>query len=670
MHISASQGLTISPVAGKIAPMQHVLSRTVDPRIGIITALPDELSAVRAVLNEHKREDKPGTGAGRTYWIARVKSLYGDPYQVVIALADMGTNVATYRASRLLEHFPKVEALIMCGIAFGIPNFAVPAECPRLGDVVVSNWRGVVQYDFTTRGGGAGGVLGVINESPRPPSSWLLEAVQILKSDESLGHRPWEELIHDSLSRLKQISLTWTRPDDDTDRLIDPSNPEKVLQLSDDSERRKHQPRIFQGPIASANTLLKDPKYRDELSNHFGVKAGEMEGAGVADATWLHGIGYLVVRGICDYADYQKTKLWQKYAAVAAAAYVRALLESLPSAAPGPVPTVSTVTTDASVLRLKTLEELVRADAVIAETVRCYQQDIQRVHEKIDLMVFLKHLHDMLHDFYLSSYRFVLTQAKRAMHRPESVVWGNVKNPALNDLASLISRLEAVVGEGAPSPAEAGWVARLRQGFESLRGAVTDADESRLIEANNTLSRVLRFEPSRLAREADTVVKYLQLRNLSESLYNVLAALSRLNVPEAEILVVKRGLTDLADFGQGIEQATAEHSAWQTLDEELRRVDEGRVYKTRAFAKEWPFLRNEVHHLLAGAEDPESQQIRNDCRLLTDDLVSKKPVKEPLESLRRLIINRFIAVDKNLKKWCEELRHLRDPLGMILGSLR
>jgi nucleoside phosphorylase len=60
------------------------------------------------------------------------------------------------------------------------------------------------------------------------------------------------------------------------------------------------------------------------------VKAIEMEGAGVADATWAASLpGYLVVRGICDYCDENKGDAWQPYAAVAAAAVTRAILEGL-----------------------------------------------------------------------------------------------------------------------------------------------------------------------------------------------------------------------------------------------------------------------------------------------------------------------------------------------------
>ena len=60
---------------------------------------------------------------------------------------------------------------------------------------------------------------------------------------------------------------------------------------------------------------------RDALGRKYGVRAIEMEGAGIADATWNHEAGYLVIRGISDYCDSTKGDDWQKYAAVVAAAH-------------------------------------------------------------------------------------------------------------------------------------------------------------------------------------------------------------------------------------------------------------------------------------------------------------------------------------------------------------
>lgn len=51
----------------------------------------------------------------------------------------------------------------------------------------------------------------------------------------------------------------------------------------------------------------------------------EMEAVGL-----MNDFKCLVIRGICDYADSHKNKLWQPYAAAVAAAYATELLSVIP----------------------------------------------------------------------------------------------------------------------------------------------------------------------------------------------------------------------------------------------------------------------------------------------------------------------------------------------------
>lgn len=92
---------------------------------------------------------------------------------------------------------------------------------------------------------------------------------------------------------------------------------------------RALEPYLFSGKIASSNTVLKDPRKRDKLKKEHDAYAIEMEASGIADTTWEAGIGYFVVRGISDYCDSHKNNIWHKYAALAAAAYTRALIEKV-----------------------------------------------------------------------------------------------------------------------------------------------------------------------------------------------------------------------------------------------------------------------------------------------------------------------------------------------------
>lgn len=289
--------------------------------IGIVTALPKECAAVRLMLENEARWSVPGEGAGRDYYVGEVPAVGGGTHHVVIALLpDTGNNNAAIRASQLLNHFPSVRHVIMCGIAGGVPRRGDVEHDVRLGDIVVSNRNGVVQYDL-------------IKERPdrthehiyppRPPGAELLGAVRHLLTEEELGRHPWEAFL-----ARGQVMRHGSRPADNLDAQGE------LIEYPPDRERKQGLPRVFHGTIAAANNLLRNSEHRDYLSRTFAVKAVEMESSGIADATWTDSAGYLVVRGICDYCDERKGDLWQGAAAVAAAAYVRALIESMPGALP------------------------------------------------------------------------------------------------------------------------------------------------------------------------------------------------------------------------------------------------------------------------------------------------------------------------------------------------
>ena len=291
-----------------------------EPVIGIITALEKEYVAVKAVFEQGRDVKKKGVGAGRRYWLTDIKDSEGNLQKVAVTLADMGNNIAAIRATNMLNHYPTVQSIIMCGIAGGVPHPTKGEDHVRLGDIVVSNKKGIVQYDFDKEYQN----FTEIRAMPVPASAELIEAAKYLRSNEMLGQRPWEYIIVQALQRLN-----WQRPPQETDLLYSPVPKDEIICHPEDSERHEDQPRIFLGAIGSANKLLKNPQKRDLLRDQFGVKAIEMEASGVADATWNHRTGYLVVRGICDYCDTHKSDTWQKYSAVTAAAYVKSLLASL-----------------------------------------------------------------------------------------------------------------------------------------------------------------------------------------------------------------------------------------------------------------------------------------------------------------------------------------------------
>jgi nucleoside phosphorylase len=349
-----------------------------DVTIGILTALEEEYAACREIFDPDRRgveKQRRSTSGILTCWLCPVPTNHGGRHIVaVVQLVNMGTTAAAIGANILLQHCDSLKYLLMCGIAGAVPDPNKGELHVRLGDIVVSDKLGIVQYDFgkqrdprlvtsATRGSSAGSRFhralakmaswcGVcltgkahdeVVDDPfagfevrlrsRPPCPELLGAVNRLHANEMLlgrnEPREWEKLIDDFLRRSKN-SAAWKRPGNRKDRLIDtPDGQGAAIPHPRNNNRRGQRPHIFRGPIGVANVVLADPCRRNALRDKFGIRAVEMEGSGVADAAWVARIGYLIVRGTCDYCNSCKNNDWHKYAALIAAAYARTVVEYL-----------------------------------------------------------------------------------------------------------------------------------------------------------------------------------------------------------------------------------------------------------------------------------------------------------------------------------------------------
>jgi nucleoside phosphorylase len=291
-------------------------------KVLIVTALEKEGAAVFALLDD---VDSLGAHGDPTIYnlgtIAHGSKLSQQRKVLLATQADIGKTNAAAITTNALRSFPSIEHVIMVGIAGGCPNPEKTAEHVRLGDIASCDYRGIIEYDDIKRTADGTEYRG----SPQAPSQMMLQAASQLGIRAASGDRRWELHIAAALEKLSG----YARPDDSLDVLY---QEDKIVPHPNDPGRRKGWPRVHRGAIATADTLLKDPKLRDQLRDRFGARAVEMEGSGVQTAAWAKGKDIMVVRGICDYCDAHKNDVWQNYAALTAAAYARALIEILPDA--------------------------------------------------------------------------------------------------------------------------------------------------------------------------------------------------------------------------------------------------------------------------------------------------------------------------------------------------
>lgn len=293
------------------------------PTIGIITALPVECFAVRSLFGGMTAVSARDPRDGGSYYLGEVPSQDPDrPHRVVLALLTEDGGVAAAHACANLQRTWGVRQLVMCGIACGVPAPEAPERHVRLGDILVAD-DGVIPYGHVIVD--AGGEE--IRRPPAKPSVVLKNATRRLRTDAEAGHRPWDDLLD---VRGRRVPLDHRRPPAATDVLFDDETgtvvPHPPYALSGHVPDR---PKVHYGRIGSGGRLIRTCTERNRLARRYRLIGLDMEGDGVSDGAYLQGVDWFMVRGVSDYGS-RKNDAWQRYAALAAAAYVYVLLGYTP----------------------------------------------------------------------------------------------------------------------------------------------------------------------------------------------------------------------------------------------------------------------------------------------------------------------------------------------------
>ncbi|KAH8680012.1 nucleoside phosphorylase domain-containing protein [Tricladium varicosporioides] len=163
------------------------------------------------------------------------------------------------------------------------------------------------------------------------PPVILLKAIKRLQWDHRYKIGEMHQYIHEVTSKIADLDIGDYRfPGRSQDLLYKADYPHtkgEGCSACDINETEKRicraseNPIVHYGLIASGNGVIKSIPFRDKLRDDLDVSCFEMEAAGLMDY-----FPCISIRGICDYSDSHKNKIWQPYSAVVAAAYAKDLL--------------------------------------------------------------------------------------------------------------------------------------------------------------------------------------------------------------------------------------------------------------------------------------------------------------------------------------------------------
>ncbi|KAJ5290909.1 hypothetical protein N7478_000160 [Penicillium angulare] len=286
--------------------------------IAWICALPIEMAAARAVLDDTHDPLPTLPDDDNTYVLGNINE-----HNIVIACLptnQYGIVNAANVVTNLKRTFTSIRVGLMVGIGGGVPS----KVDIRLGDVVVGTR--VMQIDL-------GKIVGEgqleRTAIARVPHQSLGTAVSSLRAKHEIGLCRIPSILQHHLEKYGYghpnmpdhlFQAPYHHPPENAS--CDDCDKSKLALRS---ERLSKEPMVHYGAVASGSQVIKNSVFRDEVARQLNVICFEMEAAGLMDI-----LPCLPVRGICDYSDSHKSKEWQRYAAGAAAAYARELLEEIP----------------------------------------------------------------------------------------------------------------------------------------------------------------------------------------------------------------------------------------------------------------------------------------------------------------------------------------------------
>ncbi|KAL3292546.1 pfs domain-containing protein [Colletotrichum asianum] len=257
--------------------------------VGWICAIDTEYTAARAFLDEtHEPPEAIPVHDHNAYTLGRIGK-----HNVSYPMAN-----TVYPRRELLPSvlgsFPNVRVGLMVGIGGGAPSQRTGYDI-RLGDIVVSSPRdghtGVLQYDF---GKTIQDQEFKVTRSLNLPPDVLRTAVTKLRVTFEEEGNNFPEAIDAALAKRPRLRRKYGRPPPETDRLF-------LSHVVQDPDDPIETPFWFPGRSEEKMTII--PPICQPT--HERCK---------------------MIRGICDYSDSHKNNQWQGYAAMAAAAYAKALL--------------------------------------------------------------------------------------------------------------------------------------------------------------------------------------------------------------------------------------------------------------------------------------------------------------------------------------------------------
>lgn len=274
-----------------------------------------------------------------------------------------------------------------------------------------------------------------------------------------------------------------------------------------------------------------------------------------------------------------------------------------------------------------------------------------------------KSLHDQLHELELHCYEPMTKAAQRFPGDEDDRA--ELDGYRVN-LENTVEQLHAIAKRFAR--ADTSWIPSMDSILTDLRRALDENDSTLLMRVIKRLDRELGNRPPKVNAALNAAARALRLSDLVAALTQLRDLAAGLSADPERLREFRSGVETLDDMEKRLTALVSLHDQWQNLDECLRCMDKNpdlddvrscwpdakrRLDEIRTKCAELGSLPDDATRLEQAIQIGDTAQITRKVRLL-----------------RRQVITRFSNTDSDLRKQCEQLRGIGEPLAALLRVIQ
>lgn len=335
---------------------------------------------------------------------------------------------------------------------------------------------------------------------------------------------------------------------------------------------------------------------------------------------------------------------------------------------PGARPPGAAVSTHSIGAGMQVLGDLIQGGNDVREAVVAFRADFQAAAEQIDILAAYKDLHDQLHSLQFHCYNPILADMRRLPD--DDLAWDNMSNYELT-LQGIVEDVQRVLEQGKLAASELSWVSDTANARKELAGAIEALDLKRLKQASRLLNRVLTSQPTLINARLNAAARALRLASLVQGMTAVRDWLSGAGYDAAKINQFDLGVAALGTLSGSLTELVNEHDRWQIVDVDLRRIEQFIDQDISELELSWPDIQERVGPLYLQSSEAWGAALKGDADKVTTALDSgdQARARQFFRRFRRQAGERFFRVDIDLKRMCDELRKVGEPLASVLKVL-